>query len=302
MQSSRRSPRQQTYRLRSRRQYLRSSHSRNPLRHQNRKGDSKVSASTPEKPLQKAQVAAQEAAQAATTSPRERRYRSVIFQGSMIAVSSAFAFLTFLAKTTPFFPVDLQITRGIQTISNPIFAQLMTLISWPGFPPQTFAIALFAIAFLYTIGMHWEAVAALVAAISSAAVNGLVKDAIQRPRPTANLVHVFRILNSYSFPSGHVMFYVVFFGFLFFLAFALLKPSVTRALLLVVLALFIILVGPSRIYEGEHWASDVAGAYLLGSLLLVANIAFYRWGKSRFFVARTQPVDSSEKAGPRPSK
>ncbi len=259
-----------------------------------------MSASTPEKPLQQAEQAAHQAAQAATTSPRERRYRSVIFQGSMIAVSSAFAFLTLLAKTTPFFPIDLQITRGIQTINNPAFAQLMTLISWPGFPPQTLGIVIFIVILIYTLGLHWEAVAALVAAVSSAAINGLVKALIQRPRPTASLVHVFRILNSYSFPSGHVMFYVVFFGFLFFLAFALLKHSWKRTLILVVLGLFMILVGPSRIYEGEHWASDVAGAYLLGSLTLVANIAFYRWGKSRFFVARTQPVDSSEKPGPRP--
>jgi membrane-associated phospholipid phosphatase len=35
---------------------------------------------------------------------------------------------------------------------------------------------------------------------------------------------------------------------------------------------------------GEHWASDVVGAYLLGTLMLVAIIQLYRWGKPRFFV------------------
>lgn len=259
-------------------------------------------ASTPEKPLEEPIEKAQQAAQAATAPPHARRYRTIIFQGSMIAISSAFAFLTLLAKSSPFFPVDLQITLGIQTITNPIFAQLMTWISWPGFPPQTLAIPLFVVAFLYTVGLHWEAVAALVAAISSAAINGLVKDLIQRPRPAVNLVHVFRILNSYSFPSGHVMFYVVFFGFLFFLAFALLKPSLKRTLILLFFGLLILLIGISRIYLGQHWASDVAGAYLLGSLTLVANVAFYRWGKSRFFVARTQPVDASESPAPKGAK
>ena len=261
-----------------------------------------MSASTPDKPIQKAQAAAQQAAQAATASPHERRHRSVLFEGSLIAGSSAFAFLTFLAKSTPFFPIDLQITRLIQSISNPVFSQLMILISWPGFPPQTLGIALFIVIFLYTLGLHWEAVAALVAAVSAGAIDGLVKTMIQRPRPTADLVHVLRILNSYSFPSGHVVFYVVFFGFLFFLAFALLKPSVKRTVLLVILGLLIVLVGPSRIWEGQHWASDVAGAYLLGSLTLVANIAFYRWGKTRFFVARAQPVDASEKPVPKGAK
>ena len=199
-----------------------------------------------------------------------------------------------LAKSTPFFPVDLRITLGIQSLTNPLFAAFMNALSWPGFFPQALVIPAVIVAFLWGLGLRWEAVAALVAAISSSAIGGLVKDLVQRPRPAANLVHVFRILNSYSFPSGHVMFYVAFFGFLFFVAFALLKPSPLRTVLLLILGVLVAFIGISRIYQGEHWASDVMGAYLLASLTLVANIAFYRWGKSRFFVARTQPVDSSE--------
>jgi membrane-associated phospholipid phosphatase len=262
-----------------------------------------VSASTtPEKPIQKAEVAAQKATKAATTSAPRRRYRTVAFQGALIAVASAFALLTLLAKTTPFFPIDLQITRGIQEINNPGFAQFMAAISWPGFPPQSFVIPLLIAALLYALGLHWEAVAAVIVAVSASAIDVLAKDLVRRPRPTSSLVHVLRILNDYSFPSGHVVFYVAFFGFLFFLAFVLLKESLKRNLLLILFGVLILFVGASRIYAGEHWASDVAGAYLLGSLILVANIAFYRWGKSRFFVARAQPVDSSEKPDPQRAK
>lgn len=256
-----------------------------------------MSASTPEKPIEKAQGAAQKATKAATTSAPRRRYRTVAFQGALIAVSSAFAMLTLLAKTTPFFPIDLQVTRGIQLINNPAFAQFMVAISWPGFPPQSFVIPLFIAAFLYGLGLHWEALAAVIVAVSASGIDVLAKDLIRRPRPATNLVHVLRILNDYSFPSGHVVFYVAFFGFMFFLAFVLLKNSVMRTVLLALFGILILFVGVSRIYSGEHWASDVAGAYLLGSLILVANIAFYRWGKSRFFVARSQPVDASEKPG-----
>ncbi len=256
-----------------------------------------TSTSQSEKPVQKVQEAAQQAAKAATTSAPKRRYRSIVFQGALIAVSSAFAFLTLFAKSTPFFPLDLQITRSIQLINAPGFGQIMNLISWPGFPPQSFVIPVMVVAFLYSLGLRWEAVAALLVAVTSSGIDTLVKDLIQRPRPTINLVHVFRILDSYSFPSGHVVFYVAFFGFTLFLAYALLKESVTRTIVILVSGVLILLVGISRIYQGEHWASDVAGAYLLGSLILVANIAFYRWGKTRFFVARTQPVDSSEKPG-----
>jgi hypothetical protein len=45
-------------------------------------------------------------------------------------------------------------------------------------------------------------------------------------------------------------------------------------------------------YVGEHWASDVVGGYLLGSLNLIIVIWFYNWGKRRFAI--DQPVASDE--------
>jgi undecaprenyl-diphosphatase len=79
-----------------------------------------------------------------------------------------------------------------------------------------------------------------------------------------------------------------FFGFLTFLGYTLLKKSPWRSVLLGLFALFIVLMGLSRIYLGHHWFSDVMGAYLFGSLWLAGTIRFYRWGKTRYFV--TQPV------------
>ncbi len=240
------------------------------------------------KSVEKIQEVAHEAAHAETAPAPVRRYRAVLFQVSLLLVTAAFAVLTFLVKTTASFPLDLQITRGLQSINIPLFWGLMTAVSWPGFGPQSTIIAGLIILLIYGFGLQWEAVMALIAAVLSTAINVLVKDLIQRPRPTPDLVNVFTALSSYSFPSGHVMFYLGFFGFIGFLAFSLLKPSLKRSLLLVFFGGLIVLVGVSRVYLGEHWASDVLGSYLLGSLTLVAIIQFYRWGKTRFFVH--QPV------------
>jgi membrane-associated phospholipid phosphatase len=95
-------------------------------------------------------------------------------------------------------------------------------------------------------------------------------------------------LKDYSFPSGHVLYFTAFFGFLIFLAYTLFKHSWWRTLLLVILGVMVALIGLSRIYEGQHWASDVLAAYLLGSVWLTLSILVYRWGKPRFFV--DQPV------------
>ena len=242
----------------------------------------------PEKPVEKIREVVHAAAHAATAPAPVRVHRATLFQVSLVLITGAFAVLTFLVKTTPSFPIDLLITRGLQSINIPFFGLLMSAVSWPGFSPQSAIITVLIVLVIYGFGLHWESLMALISAVFSTAVNVLVKDLIQRPRPTAALVHVLDTLNSYSFPSGHVMFYLGFFGFIWFLAFSMLKPSLKRTLLLVFFGSLVLLIGASRVYVGEHWASDAVAAYLLGTLTLTAIIQFYRWGKTRIFVH--QPV------------
>jgi membrane-associated phospholipid phosphatase len=248
-----------------------------------------------EKSVGKIKDAAQQAAKAETTSPATRWYRTALFRIALFLAIGVFAMLTFLVETTPSFPIDLQITRAIQSIDSPFFEGSMRLISWPGFLPQSIVIPLLIAFILYIYGLHWESVTSLLAATASGLTNELVKDIIRRPRPTIDLVHVFAALKSYSFPSGHVMFYVSFFGFIWYLVFTLLKRSWKRGLLLGFFGGLILLVGVSRIYLGQHWASDVLGAYLLGGLLLAGIILFYQWGKKRFFLHQpVAPHDTKE--------
>jgi membrane-associated phospholipid phosphatase len=241
-----------------------------------------------EKPVENIKEDVQQAARAESAPAPVRHYRAVLFQGVLVLMAVAFALLTFLVKTMPSFAIDLQITKVIQMINFPFFTLLMSLISWPGFGPQATIITGLIIVLIYGFGLQWEAVMTLFAALFSTGINLLVKDLVQRPRPTSGAINVIATLNSYSFPSGHVMFYLGFFGFVGFLIFSLLKPSLKRTLLLVLVGGLIALIGISRIDLGQHWASDVLGAYLLGTLTLVVIIQIYRWGKTRFFVH--QPV------------
>ncbi|MGE5248796.1 MAG: phosphatase PAP2 family protein [Bacteroidota bacterium] len=252
-----------------------------------------------QKPVEKAKDKVQQAAQAETTSARRRRERTALFEVALIGAITAFAMLTFLVKTSPSLALDLQVTRAVQSIDSPFFSSLMRLVSWPGFPPQSFLFTVLIALLIYSFGLTWEGVAALLTAVFAAAAGNLVKLLIRRPRPTADLVHVFATLHSYSFPSGHVMYYLGFYGFLWFLTFTLLKGSVKRTILLIFFSLPVLLVGLSRIYLGEHWFSDVLGAYLLGSLALAASILFYRWGKKRFFVHQpVAPPEPGERRNP----
>jgi membrane-associated phospholipid phosphatase len=207
--------------------------------------------------------------------------RGRLFQAYVFASLVGFILLAFFANRIAYFPIDLWITHAIQTFHPAWFITFMVVVSWPGYLPQAFAIVLLFALLLYLGGFRWATITSCGAAIGEAALNAAIKLIIHRPRPLASLVHVMQILNSYSFPSGHVMFYTVFFGFLIFIIYTRLRATPFRNLLLILFGSLVGLVGVSRIYLGEHWASDVLGGYLLGSLCLLVAIRIYSWVISR---------------------
>lgn len=234
-------------------------------------------------PIQETRQKLHQAAGQATASKPERRGRTFLFQLYLAAAILGFVGLAFYAYTIPYSPVDVWITQHFQRIDASWFLNLMVAVSWPGFTPQSLIIAVLITAGLALLGFYWEALVATGAALSDGLLNSVIKTLIHRTRPGQDVVHVIPQLASYSFPSGHVMFYTVFFGFLIFLAFILLRRSWLRSILILLFGSLVLLVGPSRIFLGQHWASDVLGAYLLGSLWLVLVIRVYQWGKPLFF-------------------
>jgi undecaprenyl-diphosphatase len=233
----------------------------------------------------------------AVIAPRPtRRYRAAAFQAYVFGASVVFVVLAIVAHTVAYFPIDLVVTRAVQAYHGPLFERVMFATSWFGFFPQAGILSALVIIGLYAFGLRRES-AALLFATASTGVGALVKLLVTRPRPSADMVHVFRQLNSPGFPSGHVLSTVAVCGFLVFLCFTLLQPSAGRTALLVGLSLLIALMGLSRIYLGQHWFSDVMGAYLFGSLWLALTIRLYRRGNPRVTVH--SPAAPGAPASPR---
>ncbi len=74
------------------------------------------------------------------------------------------------------------------------------------------------------------------------------------------------------YPSGHTAFYVVSFGYLIFPAYIFIKRTWLKRIIIILLALVILLVGPSRVYLHVHWLSDVVASYFLGFAILILLI------------------------------
>lgn len=93
----------------------------------------------------------------------------------------------------------------------------------------------------------------------SAGLNLLLKEIVQRPRPDESIRLVTE--SGYSFPSGHSMVSMAFYGFLFWLVWRYEKDKVVRRICMGGFASLILLVGMSRIYLGVHYASDVIAGF-----------------------------------------
>jgi len=108
-------------------------------------------------------------------------------------------------------------------------------------------------------------------------VKSLLKNYFQIPRPEAFGCNVLTTYaDKYSFPSGHVIFYTVFFGLLAYWAWENRKGVYAWALL-AVSSLMILLVGYSRIYLGAHWHLDIIGGYVVGGAILTVAILLYEY-------------------------
>lgn len=101
-------------------------------------------------------------------------------------------------------------------------------------------------------------------------LNQLLKRIVQRPRPTE-----FRIVeeSGYSFPSGHSMVSMAFYGYLIYLIYKYVKNKYVKWISIILLSLLICLIGISRIYLGVHYTSDVLGGFLISISYLIIYIS-----------------------------
>lgn len=110
--------------------------------------------------------------------------------------------------------------------------------------------------------------------ILSSIVNRMLKRWIDRPRPSGeHMVEVFTM----SFPSGHAMSAMAFYGFLVYLSWRYVRHSGLKAVLILLCILMILGIGISRIYLGVHYPSDIVAGYLgglfwVGFCIVVFNV------------------------------
>jgi undecaprenyl-diphosphatase len=157
--------------------------------------------------------------------------------------------------------------RTVQRLDLPglptLFHQVEQLTNAQG------AIATWAIAIVLFVTLRWWLAAA---ALFTLPLGGIINlgfgELVDRTRPRLEgLERVSGSSADASFPSGHVMGAVLFYGFLMVVARRIGNPVLRLSVQASSLAV-ILVVGFARIWEGAHWPTDVLGAYALGGALL----------------------------------
>jgi membrane-associated phospholipid phosphatase len=185
--------------------------------------------------------------------------------------------LSLTAHVFAVFPFDLKISHELQEVKNPVFAFVMQEISvigntWIGI------LTVGAVSVFYIVRRQVPEACFILATLSVFVLTAVLKVLVARPRPPyffLDPADILQSINQYSFPSGHVLFFVVFFGFIAYLAW-IHQTGSARIIVMAICCALIMLIGPSRVYLGAHWASDVLGSYIIGVLWLFVLILGYQ--------------------------
>lgn len=183
-----------------------------------------------------------------------------IIAGSLIVIGIIFGVIAKLNLTSD---LDTFIYNIIIKMQSDSVTQIFKAITF--LASTKFILCLNIIALIiYIIKKRGYLLLIPVNSIFSVVSNNLIKFLIKRPRP-----NVLRLVTetNYSYPSGHAMISVLFYGTIITL---LNRNNIKcRKIINIILMLIILLVGVSRIYLGVHYASDIIGGYLISTGILL---------------------------------
>lgn len=193
----------------------------------------------------------------------------------VVLIAAGFMALSVFIHIYPDLSIDLRLSRDIQRHQDAFFDALMYAISTPGYMPESVIMVSATALLLYLYRYKKAAIFVLLTGLS-ALVSTIIKALVNRPRPSDTLVRIMKKTAQQSFPSGHVLFYVVFFGFIILLMLQLEGISKWVKYPVIIISAFLIFTVPvSRIYLGAHWFTDVIGGFLSGLVCLYVLSWFY---------------------------
>jgi undecaprenyl-diphosphatase len=168
-------------------------------------------------------------------------------------------------------PVDMAVFEKLKPGVNAVNNRLMLFFTFLGkhqfLIPANLLLILY---FLFVTHQSWLSVRVLTISLSSLVLMILLKQLFQRKRPLSPLLMAAKGL---SFPSGHAIMSMTFYGLLVYFVHQSQIASWLSFIIIGLLVALILLIGFSRIYLRVHYASDVISGFIIGLLWLSISLA-----------------------------
>ena len=191
------------------------------------------------------------------------------------------AMILFIKITSKVYKNDIEyfdkaIYMGVSRYQTTFITNICKIFTYLGGEIGTFIMALITFVFVWKkYNDKKTAMLIILNIVIITVINQILKHIMKRDRPVG-----YRLVNAhgYSFPSGHSMVAMGFYGYLIYLTWDITKhhsKTFLKVAMTVILTSMILFIGLSRIYLGVHYASDVCAGLLLSFAYLIVFVAIY---------------------------
>lgn len=164
-------------------------------------------------------------------------------------------------------PLDLAVQKAFFSLRGPLLNPLVIAVTHLS---DTVTIVAFCAILLILPNRKKYGLPVSLASLGGLAIYKPMKHIFLRARPDAAL-HLVK-QGGFSFPSGHSVTSVIFYGVLIYLLNRHCKNDKLRKVLTVICGFLALTIGPSRIYVGVHWPTDVLAGWCIGGAVLMVSI------------------------------
>ncbi len=194
--------------------------------------------------------------------------RCMIGLAAVLAVLAAYiTYQVGVVYQTDPLPLDLAVQKAFFSLRGPLLNPLVIAVTHLS---DTVTIVAFCAILLILPNRKKYGLPVSLASLGGLVIYKPMKHIFLRARPDAAL-HLVK-QGGFSFPSGHSVTSVIFYGVLIYLLNRHCKNDKLRKVLTVICGFLALTIGPSRIYVGVHWPTDVLAGWCIGGAVLMVSI------------------------------
>ena len=186
---------------------------------------------------------------------------------------------------------DENIFKAVASYTTPARTSFMNFITFLGKHTLLIPLNFLLIGFFIYKKHKWFAIRIASLALSSVVLSFSLKAFFQRERPLMQLIGD---VSGYSFPSGHALIGIVFYGLFIYIIWHEVKQKWLKIFLIVVLILLILLISFSRVYLRVHYPSDVIAGLAIGFIWLVLSLRIVHRIEKKYIARRALKAEGLE--------